>query len=78
MSEPIAQNSRVRLVVERTVQIQQYSPFKFLIEISSDCGDGQQSKEHLDNAINDLSDYMMVKFEEEFNRHLEAQRKICS
>lgn len=76
MSDVIAKNARIRLTAERTVQVQQYNPFKLLLEVSSDCGDGDQTKEDLDRFVENLSDYIMVKFDEEFRRHLEAQKNI--
>ena len=74
--QTLAHNATVTLRLSRTCQIVSYEPFQMQLEISSDCGEGSQNKEHLDNAINDLSDYMMVKFEEEFSRHLQAQKAL--
>ena len=74
--QPLAQNATVNLRLSRTVQIEPYQPFSMQLEISSDCGGGIQTKTHLDNVINDLSDYMMTKFEEELTRHVQAQKAL--
>lgn len=72
----IAHNAVVTLRLSRTVQVQSYEPFSMQLQISSDGGEGSYTKEGLDDMVNDLSDYMMVKFEEEFQRQLDHVRGV--
>jgi hypothetical protein len=72
----IAYQPTVSLRLQRTVQVKQYEPMQFEISVSSDGEGGKYyTKEGLDGMINDLSDYLMVKFEEEFDRHLARMKE---
>lgn len=76
-NQPIAYQATVSMKLERTVQVQQYEPLRMEIAISSDSQGGtSQTKEDMDRMVEDLSDYLYVKFNEEFNKHLAQVR--CS